>query len=321
MMRHKLFRRSLATPLLALGLVLCVGPVAQAGSLAWLDDVVRQAVREAEAGTRAAARTKGPAARVAGRLFTREADESLELLARRSDDLARTARRVEEPTEAALRSRFTRLIRHDPELARTFATLAPAEKRLVVEMGETAQRLARRYPGHAEEMIQQLGTEGMSAVRAFGDDVAETIAKEGAESVNVLRKTGRGGWKFYVDTVLTHKKKLAAAGVLALFLADPDKFVDTTGRVTQYAVEQFSKAGIKLAGAVGGGAARGVENALGGLLAQYGLDSSLTRRVGMIVAGAVAVLAAMILFGLPIRWVVRPLTWPFRAIRGRLKAA
>src|SRR5262249_21615043 len=119
--------------------------------------------------------------------------------------------------------------------------------------------------------------------------------------------------------VLTHKKKLAAAGVLALFLADPDKFVDATGRATQYAVEQFAKAGIQLAGAVGGGAARGVENALGGLLAQYGMDSALTRRVGMIVAGAVAVFAALVLFGLPVRWIVRPLTWPFRALVGRLR--
>jgi hypothetical protein len=121
-------------------------------------------------------------------------------------------------------------------------------------MGETAQRLARRYPGQAETMIRRLGVEGMTAVRVYGDDVAEVVAKEGPESINVLRKAGRGGWTFFTETVLPHKKKLAAAGVLALFLANPDRFVDSAGRITEYAVDQFARAGIRLAGAVGGGA-------------------------------------------------------------------
>lgn len=284
---------------------------ASAGSIAWLDNVVRQVVREAEAGAKVEGRA---VARSAGRLFAREADESLEVLARRSDDLARVAGRLEEPAETALRTRFTRLVRGEPELARSFAALKPAEKRLVVEMGEAAQRLARRFPGQADEMIQSLGTEGMSAVRAFGDDVAETIVKEGPDSINVLRKTGKGGWRFYTETVLAHKKKLAAAGVLALFLADPDKFVDTTGKVTQYAVEQFAKAGIQLAGAIGGGAAKGVENAVGGFLAQYGLDSRFTRTLGIAGAVVVVVVALMVLLGLPLRWLTRPLAWPLRLL-------
>ena len=145
----------------------------------------------------------------------------------------------------------------DAEGAKTFAALAPAEKRLVVEMGETAQLLAHRYPGQAERMIKELGTEGMSAVRVFGDDVAEVIVKEGPQSVGILRKTGRGGWEFFTSQVLPHKKKLIAAGVMAAFLADPDRFVDYAGRATEYAVREFAKAGVTLAGAVTGGAARG----------------------------------------------------------------
>ena len=260
-----------------LGTLACLflGRSAHAGKISWLDDVVREAVKEAEISGKSLARTEG---RSTSRLFLREADESLASLARRSDDFARTARRVDEPAEVALRTRFARLTRQQPEMARTFASLAPAEKRLVVEMGETAQVLARRFPGQAEPMIRKLGIEGMSAVRAYGDDIAEVVAKEGPEAVGVLRKTGRGGWKFYTEQVLKNRKKLAAAGVLALFLANPEKFVDTAGRVTEYAVEQFAKAGISLAGSVSQGAARGLESAVGGALSKYGLNSTLRAR-------------------------------------------
>jgi hypothetical protein len=304
-----LFVASLALPTPAL-----------AGKLSWMDEVVQQVVLEARAEGKVAARVERSTARGAGRLFVRETDQGLETLARRSDDLARTARRIDEPAEALLETRFARLIRAEPETARTFRSLAPAEKRLVVEMGETAQLLARRYPGQAETMIRRLGVEGMTAVRVYGDDVAEVIAKEGPESVNVLRKTGRGGWKFFTGTVLPHKKKLAAAGVLALFLANPDRFVDSAGRMTEYAVAQFSRAGIQLAGAIGGGATRGLESAVAQTLAAHGIDSVLARRAGMGLALVVIVLATMVLLGLPIGWILRPLSWPLRLLRARRAA-
>lgn len=308
---------------IVLGLLAFLLPTAsaRAGQVGWLDEVVQQVVREAEVGGRSAARLEGQAARATGRLFAREAEESLEALARRSDDLARMSRRLEEPAEAALRARFERLVRPDASMARAFAELAPAERRLVVEMGETARLLARRYPGQAESMIRRLGVEGMSAARAFGDDVAEVIVKEGPESIGVLRKSGRGGWKFFTETVLPHKKKLIAAGVFGLFLANPEKFVDTAGRATQYAVEQFARAGVSLAGAVGGGAARGLSSAVGTMLAPLGLDSGPMRWAVMVLAGLVAVLAFLALVGLPIRWVFRPFTWPFRRVFGRARTA
>jgi hypothetical protein len=291
---------------------------AHAGKLSWLDEVVQDVVREAEAGARAAARGgDGAAAHAAGRLFVHEADEGLEVVARRYEDLARAGRRFEQPSEALLQSRFARLTRHEPEAARTFSALAPAERRLVVEMGETAQRLARRYPGQAESMIRKLGTEGLSAVRVYGDDVAEVVVKEGPESLGVLRKTGRGGWAFFTKEVLPHKKKLAAAGVLAAFLANPDKFVDYAGRATEYAVREFAKAGINLAGAVGGGAARGLESSVARALAAYGLDFAVLRYAGMGLAVLVIVLSIMVIVGLPVRWLFRPLTWPFRLLRFR----
>jgi hypothetical protein len=314
-----------ASPVVA-GLVvlgaLALAEPAQAGvKVGWLDEVVQQAVREAEAGGRSITRAEGRSARAAARLFAHEADETLEAIAKRSDDLARAARQFDQPAEAALRTRFSRLVGSEPEMARTFSALAPAEKRLVVEMGETAQRLARRYPGQADTMIRKLGTEGMSAVRVYGDDVAEVVVKEGPESLGVLRKTGRGGWSFFKEKVLPNKTKLAAAGVLAVFLANPEKFVDTAGRATQYAVEQFSKAGLQLAGAMGNGAAKGLESAIGQQLAAHGLNSAVLRKIGMGLAALVAFLATMVLLGMPARWIFRPLTWPMRLLFSRDKPA
>ncbi|WP_254053579.1 hypothetical protein [Singulisphaera sp. GP187] len=293
---------------------------AQAGKLSWLDEVVQEVVLEAKAGGRVASGAEATATRSVGRLFVHEADEGLEVVARRSDDLARAGRRVDQPSEALLRTKFARLLPRDPEAARTFSALAPAEKRLVVEMGETAQRLARRYPDQAETMIRRLGTEGLSAVRVYGDDVAEVLAKEGPESLGVLRKTGRGGWTFFTDTVLPHKKKLLAAGVLGAFLADPDQFVDSAGRATEFAVREFAKAGVQLASALGGGAARGLESSIGQALATYGLNAPLLRQLGMAAAGLVVILAVMVILGLPIRWLFRPLTWPIRFVLNRKRS-
>lgn len=293
---------------------------AQAGKLSWLDEVVQGVVQEAKAGGRATVRAEGTATRAAGRLFVHEADEGLEILAKRSDDLARAGRRFENASEALLDARFQRLVRPQPEMARTFKALKPAEKRLVVEMSETAERLARRYPGEADTMIRRLGTEGMTAVRVYGEDVAEVLAKEGPESLSVLRKTGRGGWAFFTKNVLPHKKKLIAAGVLAAFLANPDKFVDYAGRATEFAVREFGKAGIQLAGAVSGGAARGLEGAISQKLAAYGITPGMARYLGMGLAGAAALCALMVLVGVPLKWLTRPIVWPFRLLLGRRTA-
>jgi hypothetical protein len=296
-------------------------PAMAGGKLSWLDEVVQEVIVEARAGGKAVAEGDRAAARSAGRLFAREADEGLETLARRSDALARAAHRAETPSEALLQARFNRLLRPDPETARAFAALAPAERRVVVEMGEAAQGLARRYPGQAESMVRSLGTEGLAAVRVYGDDVAEVVVKEGPEALGVLRKTGRAGWGFFTGQVLPNKKKLAAAGVLALFLADPDRFIDTAGRATDYAVRQFAKAGIDLAGAVGAGAARGLESSIGDALAGYGLNSAVLRYLGMGAAGLAVFGSSMVLLGLPLKWMLAPFTWPIRLILGRRKRA
>ncbi len=309
----------------ALGFALMAPSMAMAGGkVAWLDEVVQEVILEARSGGKALAEGEVTvAARAGGRLFAREADEGLETLARRSDALARSAHRVESPAEAVLQTRFSRLVRSEPEMVRGFGNLAPAEKKVVVEMGEAAQGLARRYPapGQAEAMVRSLGTEGLAATRVYGDEIAEVVVKEGPETLGVLRKTGKTGWGFFTDTVLPHKKKLAAAGVLALFLADPDKFVDTAGRATQYAVDQFARAGVSLATAIGAGAARGLESSIGATLEAYGLNHAALRYLGMGLAGLAVLASTLVLLGMPVRWLLRPITTPFRLLFGRRKPA
>jgi hypothetical protein len=108
--------------------------------------------------------------------------------------------------------------------------------------------------------------------------------------------------------------------VLAAFLANPDKFVDYAGKATDYAVREFARAGLQLAGAVGGGAARGLESAISRSLANHGLDYAVLRYAGIALAGLVIVLATMVLLGMPVAWMLRPLALPFRWIFKRATA-
>ncbi len=317
---RRLRTRGAAGAFLATLLLLGLGTPAQAGKLSWLDDVIREVIAETRASGKSMLRT-GEGAKVelrtAGRLFAgHDAEEGLEQLVRRSDELARAGRRIDRPTEALLQSRLTRLLEHDPQALRTFAALEPAEKRLVVEMGEAARRLAERYPEQAETMVRQLGPEGLTAVRVFGDDVAEVMVKEGPESLNVLRKTGKGGWSFFTHQVLPHKKKLAAAGILAAFLINPDKFVDYAGQATEFAAREFARAGITLASAAGNGVAQGLEASIGQALAAHGLDQPVFRYFGMALASLVAVGALLVILGIPVRLMLRPITWPIRLFVG-----
>jgi hypothetical protein len=316
-MGRRLPHHLVLTWIIGLGFLLAGSTQVHAGGkVGWLDDVVRQVVREAGASRHVENRV----ARSTARLFAAQADESLSSLARRLEPAARAAGKIEEPSEAALRLRFQRLVKPDAEMARAFGNLAPAERRLVVELGESAAVIARRAPsGEAEATLRALGLDGLAAVRTYGDNVAETLIKEGPEALNVLRKTGRPGWRVYTEIVLQHKKKLAAAGVLTLFLANPDQFVDTTGKLTQYAVDHFTRAGIQLAGAMGGGAARGAQSALEDSLSRWGLHPALVRGTGIGIASLLAIGALLVLMGLPLRLLLWPVLSPLNLLRRLLR--
>ncbi len=79
---------------LALALVLLgtSAPACAGGKLSWLDDVVREVVRDAETSSKAVVKGgdgASTALRGSTRLFAHEGDEGLEVLLKRSDDLAR----------------------------------------------------------------------------------------------------------------------------------------------------------------------------------------------------------------------------------------
>jgi hypothetical protein len=303
-------------PMFAALVAFAVSSPVMAGSVAWLDDLVKDVIKETEASAKVVARSTEGSSRGAGRLFVKESGESLETVTRRYDDFARIGRGAAAPSEVLLESRFQKLLKPNPDAARAFSALAPAEKRVVVELAEVAQGLAKKFPGQAEDMVRKLGTEGMAAVRTYGDDVAEVVAREGSESLGILKKTGRPGWKFYTEQVLKHKKKLAAAGVLTVFMADPDRFIDGAGRVTAYAVDQFARAGVQLASAVGGGVMTGLGNSFSTWLTSLGIDLEIARYLGMGLAGITVILATMVLLGFPIRWIFKPFGVVFRLFRG-----
>jgi hypothetical protein len=283
---------------------------AYSSSLSWLDDVIQKSVRSVD--------PKLGASR-SSRLFGKEAaeigEDGLGILARRSEELGRSARKYDEPADALLTARFEKLVADNDQLAKDFAKFTPSEKQMVVQMGEAAQRLARRYPGQADQMIRAMGADGLSAVAAYGDDVAEVLASEGPQAVNVLRRTGRPGWNFFTQTVLPNRNKLVAAGLLTAFMASPEEFVDMAGQATDYAVRQFASAGIQLATAVGGGAIAGLESSIGEWLESQGLNFSAIRYLGMIFAGWVVICSALVVLGMPSRIATAPLRiilWPFK---------
>lgn len=290
--------------------VLYQSTTAFAGSLSWLDDFVQASMRQAD--------PKMVSSRPA-RLFARETaelgDDSLSILARRTDELSGLARKTEEPAAGLMDARFSRLVGNDENMARDFAKLTPSEKKLAVVLGEAAQKIARRFPGQADTMIRKMGADGLSAVAVYGDEVAEVLAIEGPQAVTVLRKTGRPGWKFFTEKVLPNKQKLAAAGILTAFMTSPEEFVDMAGQATEFAVRQFASAGIELATAVTGGAISGLETAVGNWLESQGLNFSAVRYFGMVLAGWVVLSSAMFLLGLPGRVAMAPIiitSWPIR---------
>jgi hypothetical protein len=150
------------------------------------------------------------------------------------------------------------------------------------------------------------------------------MVRAGADNMpNVLRRSGRPGWKFFTETVLPNKQKLAAAGLLTAFIAAPEEFVDMAGQATDFAVRQFATAGIQLATAVGGGAVAGLESAVGTWLEQQGLNFTIARYAGMVLAGWVVFSSAMVIIGMPARMAsapVRMLLWPLRRVLRGLRA-
>jgi hypothetical protein len=287
-----------------------LGAPAYAGKMTVLEGLVRAAMEEGrgelKAGTRIAAEAR----------LMRGGEEIFENAARQHEMLLRAAGRFAELDEPALAKRITQLsVRADSETVRTLAQMSGAERRFVVEAAETAGSLTRKFPNEAVEMVERLGPEGLSYARVYGDSVAEVVLKEGPESLGVIRKGGRGAWTFFNETVLPNKGKLAAAGVLAAFLASPDKFVDMAGRATDYAVREFARAGVQLASEVPGSVANGIHEGVDRVLDRWGMNYAPLRWSAVVVLIATACVAGLRIIGWPIRTLAWPVTFALRRLR------
>jgi hypothetical protein len=290
-------------------MALALAQPAFAGKMSVVEGLVRVAMEE------------GRGAKVGAKLtedarLLRGTEELFENAAKQHDQLLRTAGRIAKLDEQALAGRLTEwTARADSETVQTLAQMSAAERRFVVEAAETAGTLSRKFPNDATEMVRQLGLEGLSYTRVYGDEVAQVVLREGPESLGVLRKGGRGAWTFFNETVLPHKKKLAAAGVLAAFLASPDQFVDMAGRATDYALREFARAGVELASTLPGAVAGGVHLGVDQVLDRWGLNYAPLRWSAVATLLSVATVACMRLLGLPLATLI----WPFRVAVRRLR--
>lgn len=131
--------------------------------LAWTGSVSGQVANAVKFVEKLASRTARTTGADAVPLVLREADTAAAWL-------TRSATMADEIVE----SRFQRLTHLDPGLRAEFRTLAPAEQRLAVELGEEVQAVLRRYPDEAGlDLVQRLGTEGLIQARTYGDFVVE----------------------------------------------------------------------------------------------------------------------------------------------------
>jgi hypothetical protein len=283
---------------------------AYAGKMSALEGLVRAVMEDSRAEAKAGAKIAGEAHLLRG------GEELFENAARQHELMLRTAGRMAELDERAIAKRLAKLaVPANSEAVRALEALSVPERHFVVEAAETAGALCRKYPGQATSMIRQLGPEGLSYVRVYGDDVAQIVLKEGPESLGVLRKGGRAAWGFFKEDVLPHKKKLIAAGVLAAFLANPDQFVDMAGRATDYAVREFARAGVELASVVPGAVSQGVHAGVSSTLDRWGLNYGPVRWTAFSLALLIAAAAGLRLIGRPLRTLALPLTLVVRRLR------
>ena len=318
--RHRPTMPSLAFVVISLVTALAPLQSAQAGKLSWLDEIVQEVVLEAKAGGRVAAgaeatatRSGGAAVRPRGRRGAGDRGPAV-----RRPGPGRPAGRpaLRGPAPHAVRPAPAARPRGRAHLLRTRPGREAAGRR------DGRDRPAARPP------LPRPGRDDDPPPRHRGPLRRPRLRRRRGRGPRQgrAREPGRPPQDRPGRLDVLHRRRSCptrrswlAAGVLAAFLANPDKFVDYAGQATEFAVREFAKAGVQLAGAVGGGAARGFEASIGQALATYGLDVAVLRQLGMAAWPAwSSSWPSMVILGLPIALAVPPpdLAVPPRPVDG-----
>ena len=256
-----------------------------AGKVAWLDEVVQEVLDRGPSRGQVGPRRRGdgrdegrrPAVRPRGRRGARNPRPN------GRTTWPASAHRAESPSDAILQSRFNRLLspeaRDGPDLLR--AQVGREEGRRRDGRGRAVNSPAS-YPNQAEAMVRKLGTEGLAAVRVYGDDVAEVVVKDGPDVLGVLRKTGRGGLdRSSRNTVLPNKKQARRRRRPRRLPGRPRQVRRHRRQGHRVRRPEFAKAGVQIASAVTPGPLAGWRSRSATALAAYGLDFAVLRYLGM----------------------------------------
>lgn len=211
-------------------------------------------------------------------------------------------------SEEELLRRFNRLEHVDDSLRTQFRALPAAERAVVVELGEAAQKVLRKRGDQALELLRRLDTDGLVQLRTYGDFVGDGVLLMGPEYKLVVRKTGSAAGKFYQDWVAPHTGKWLAAGLIAAYLAAPESFHDAAGNLTEYGARKLTETGID----VGARASQGFWQGMQNRFRAEPLYSSL----------GVALIVVCGLLCVPrFRWLLRRCLWPLLAAPAERPAA
>ena len=226
---------------------------AHAGKLSWLDEVVQEVIAEARAGGQDAGHGRSTA--TAGRGPRRRAAVRWRTRPTRGWSSSSAGPTTWPGPAGGSSSRPRRCSRRGSPGSCGTTPRPSAPSRPCAGREAAGRRDGRDRPAARPPLSRRGRDDGPPARAPRGSRPSASSAttwprsssRKGPRAWACSARPAGGAGRSSPEQVLPHKKKLAAAGVLAAFLADPDKFVDYAGQATEYAVREFARAGIQLA--------------------------------------------------------------------------